>query len=243
MPKRAYSGAIASRKRPRYAPKKAVWKAPNVRTGGFTGIERKFIDYEVDKAVVKSMAGGEVDPATGSISAIAQGDGESNRDGRKCVLKQVMVRGYVELNGLDDQGDEILTQAATVFVALVQDTQSNGAQLNAEDVYDDPTDTDLDPLAYRNLQFSKRFRVLQTKLLQLTPQVFSKSGGASTDQQTAPVRRPFMFMKNVNIPVNHSGTTADISTVTDDSLHVLAWSGAADGTCTIRYISRVRFVG
>ncbi len=206
------------------------------RVATVVGIEKKFIDYEFDATIVKAIAGSEADPATDSISAIAQGDGESNRDGRKCTLVSVQCQGYIELTS------QLATDplAATVRLCVIHDKQTNGAQLNAEDVFADPTDTDLDPLAFRNLQFAARFQVIWDKTFVLAAPA---GGGDAPTPEFAPIRRYFKLFKKLNLPVVHNAVAAAIASITDNSLHVLAFSGANDAATTLRYISRVRFLG
>ena len=113
----------------------------NARTAGFLGLEKKFFDTAVAMVALTAptdAAGGEIDPtalpgAVACLNAMAQGDGEQNRDGKKVVLKSVQVKGFVQkLGGELAAGPDSGTK---VFVALVLDTQTNGAQLNSEDVF------------------------------------------------------------------------------------------------------------
>lgn len=211
----------------------------NPRTGGFLGIESKFIDYTFDDTIVTTNTSAEMDPpgagaqtTPGSISAIAQGDGESNRDGRKCTLTSVHLRGTVTQ---DASSGTSLNNGGIVRLALVQDTQTNGVQLNSENVFLTATNVEL---AFRNLQFSKRFKVLMSKLI-----VFNKTAGAGdgTADDSPAFVVPFTFNKKVNIPVIHNGTTAVVAAITDNSLHIVAFASTA--AVNLKYESRVRFVG
>ncbi len=209
----------------------------NKRTGGFLGIESKFIDSTYTDAIVTSIAGAEADPpgagaqtSPGSISGIAQGDGESNRDGRKCTLTSVHVRGSVTRDSAS-----AMTNAAVIRVVLVQDTQTNGVQLSAENVFVDSGNVEHQ---WRNLQFSKRFKVLKDQTFIVQPPA---AGGNGTSNDAGAGIRTFKWNIPVNIPVIHNGTTVAITNVTDNSLHMLAWS--SDTLTTLKYQSRVRFVG
>lgn len=216
----------------------------NARTAGYLGIETKFIDYEYNAAVSKALAGAEADPAVGALNAIAQGDSENNRDGRKCTLVGLYIKGYIERDPVDQAGTiSELTSAATCRLVVVQDTQSNGAQLNAEDVFEDPTDTALEPLVFRNLQYTKRFRILHDECIDLDITAIAANSAAGTPFIGGADRKHFSVSKQITLNVLHSGTTADISNITDNSLHVLCFSGANDADCTLRYISRIRFRG
>jgi len=130
------------------------------RIGGYLGRELKFVDSEVSAdSLGKTVAGSEVDPAQDSLNGVAQGDGGSNRDGRITFIHSLHIRGAIAFN--HSQTFTTPTTAGFVRLALVLDTQTNGAQLNAEDVFKDPTSTALDWCFLRNLQYTKRFRVLK----------------------------------------------------------------------------------
>lgn len=207
----------------RYLKSKSYRRYGNKRTGGYLGIENKFIDtFRTGATLGVAWAGGEEDPTENCLNAIAQGDGESNRDGRKCTLTQLNIQGRVLFNpaASDD--------ARFVRVIVVWDTQTNGAQLNAEDVMDDGANKSQQ---FRNLQFAKRFRVLADLKF-----MFNQFEGSKIQEQTFNV-----YKKLPNIQVIHNGTTGTVSTVTDNSIHIIA---CASGTlCTLTYNSRIRFVG
>lgn len=216
-------------------------RSRNVRTGGFVGMERKF--YDTARAAVALTApadasGGEVDPGTvNCISAPAQGDGESNRDGRKIHIKSVHIKGNVFVNTVPTATDT----PGKVFVAIVQDTQTNGAQLNSEDVYTNPSaSTNLATMPFRNLQYSSRFKVLATKVVTADITTAAYNG---TSLVGFPTHKTFEIYKNVDIPVTFSNTTAGVANVTDNSLHVIAYCQDTTSTPYIQYNARIRFVG
>ncbi len=228
--------------RPKFQARRRI--ALNPRTGGFLGIEKKFLDLEFDDTMVVTMAGSESDPpgtgaqtAPGGLSCIAQGDGESQRDGRQAVLKDILIRGVLRRVGGSDKG-----VPSFVRLILLQDTQTNGAQFNAEDVYVDPSNADLDALTYRNLQFASRFKILHDQVYSLP---VTASAGNGTANDNADTLRNFTISKKLQIKVNYSGTTAVIANTTDNSLHLMAIAGpgALAGAVSLFYTSRLRFVG
>lgn len=211
--------------------------ARNQRTGGYEGLEKKFIDYEYGPTAISAgVAGGEADPASGSISAMARGDGQSDRDGRQCTLFSVHVSGRVILDADSAGGSNPLS--GTARIVLVLDTQTNASQLNAEDVFVDPSSASHDDLSFRNLQYQRRFRVLATETVNLRRDLGFDSTTNSSGQTYA-----FQMHKDFKngIRVDHNGTTADVATITDNSLHVLAMSNDQSGPMTLTYYSRVRF--
>lgn len=209
--------------------------------------ELKFLDTGlVPTALVAptDCTGGEFDPsATSMISTPAQGDNESTRDGKRIMIKNVYVKGNVNL---PIQELVVSPQLGTkVFVALVLDTQSNGAQMNSEDCFKNTianigTATQL----HRNLLFGSRFRVLKEEIFDITPQTLShfandsfSVGGA---EQTFEWFVPFPQGLEVNF---NAGTTASIANVVDNSLHIIAFSNTTVGAPTIAYNARIRFMG
>lgn len=210
----------------------------NARTGGFLGLESKFLDNTFSGALSATVAGGEMDPnaagaqtTPGCISGIAIGTGESERDGRKAFLTSVHVRGDVSIPAAT-----ALTAGSINRVALVWDTQTNGAQLNAEDVFLAASNVEH---SFRNLQFTKRFKVLKDQTFTLNPTL---GAGDGTANDTGGYTQPFNWNVNVAIPVIFSGTTNSITSISDNSLHMVGFTSAG-GTVNLRYESRVRFTG
>lgn len=202
---------------------------------GFIDIEKKFIDYETaDDAFATTWAAME-DGTANCISATAQGDGESNRDGRVYYIRSVHIRGIVKRVAGESGAAPVADEFARV--ALVWDTQTNGAQLTATDVFDGGQTDDY--LAFRNLQYSKRFIVLKDKSFLL--KIPGLNEGASNLFATGEVKVPFKWNINFKKPikVRCSGTTAVVGSITDNSLHVV---GVATSTsCQLDYQSRIRF--
>jgi len=215
----------------------------NPRTGGFLGIELKFFDTArglLGVSVTTDASGAEQDPASiDSLNSIAQGDTEVNRDGRQCILKSVLVQGMVEVAA---QLNQTAAHPSTiVFIALVLDTQTNGAQLNSEDVYTNPSGTvQTLPFVFRNLQFISRFQILATRRISISRPTLTWDG---TNMEMGGLSVPFIIYKKLNITVNFSNTSAVIANVTDNSLHVVAFSSSSSLVPRLVYNSRVRFVG
>ncbi len=243
-PKR-FAVAVAAGAPARRVARRALVVVPaasaNVRTGGFMGLERKFKDYEVSADSFTTVwAGGEMDDGTAlSLSAVAQGDGEDQRDGRVYTIHSVHIRGYVELSSLEDSVSPINDVIARI--ALVWDTQTNGAQLNAEDVYL-TTSAGKDVNSFRNLQESKRFIVLKEKTMTLKA-YGQTNAGAQNLYTNGAVRIHFKINKAFKngIKVRCKGTTATVASISDNSLHLIGTANAT--TVVLNYESRIRFTG
>ncbi len=208
----------------------------NARTGGYLGIETKFTDFGLaETTVLTTVTGSEMDPVapTLCLNAMVQGDGETQRDGRRALITSLHLRGTVELLATDDNG--VITRGSIVRVVVLQDMQTNGAQFNAEDVF---STFGTASHAFRNLEFTKRFKILKDAVFVLNPA--SAAAGTAVTVDTGPVKRYFAWNFNkLNMPVNHNGTTAQVSTITDNSLHIMAFCDA--GLVKLSYNSRSRF--
>lgn len=221
-------------------------RSRNLRTGGYLGIERKFLDTYASNLTVNAptdCSSGEMQPeggCTGCLSAPAQGDGESNRDGRKILIKSCWVEGLITSSVLHDQAD--VAPAATIFIALVGDCQTNGATIVSEQVFTNPNDTAAtNAFPLRNLEYSSRYRVLAHKTIQMGPP-FSGTDGTNTLSLGCNPRRFTLAWKG-NVPVNFTNTTADVANVADNSLHIIAFATNTNYVPLISYNARVRFVG
>lgn len=224
----------------------ARYRRRNIRTAGYLGIERKFLDvYASDVAIPAptDATGAEMQPeggCTGCLSAPAQGDGEQQRDGRKITLKSCFVNFTVRGSVASDQAD--VKAAPQVFVALVQDTQANGATVVSEQVFSNPNDTAyVNTYPLRNLQYSARYRVLDHKTVNMAP-CYAINDAAATGSLVCSEQTGTLNWKG-NMPVTFTGTTADVANVTDNAFHIIAYSTTTNFNPVISYCSRVRFVG
>jgi len=218
----------------------AARAARNMRSGGYIGQEVKFIDYEYSGATAITVAGSEADPATAlSLNAIATGDGPSNRIGREVDVRSIHVRGYVQFSAFKQAA---ITNYDSYFVRLlvVQDTQTNAQQLNAEDVVVDPTNAALEAVTPRNLAFVKRFTVLADKIVRMPPTAMAWDG---SDLNFQGARVPFEIFRKCPMRVTFQGTTAAIGSIADNSIHVICIAANNAIEATLFYYSRCRFVG
>lgn len=219
----------------------------NAATQGFLGIEKKFLDTaRADGAVGTAAActGGEADPAgtgcTGCLSVPAQGDGEQNCDGKKYVIDSLIIKGYVRTGS---ETSEAPTEANKVFVAVVLDTQTNGAQMNSEDCFKNLLNTTAGLAnVTKNLLGGNRFRILKSHVFDLTP--IGIAGTVATSAHYA-VRREFdwyiPFKGGLPVRLNGTGVDANVANCIDNSLHVIAFSTIADSA--LAYNARIRFQG
>lgn len=219
----------------------------NVQTAGFLGIEHKFLETAlVGQALVApaDAAGGEMDPsATSMMSTPAQGDGEEQRDGKRIIIDSLDFRFRVNQPPLEIQAGPPV--AVKVFVAIVLDTQSNGAQMNSEDCFkNDSGDATLATCPMRNLLFGSRFRVLRQTVVDVTPTTLSHVAADQFSFNGKSAVRFWHIRFKDGLPVNfNGGTTASIANVVDNSLHCIAYSSTTQYAPTLSYNARIRFRG
>lgn len=250
-----------SRKRPlgsvtmigRYVPKTSAKRArlsyqAKVKAS-LAEIESKYLDVYASALAVPAptdCSGGEMQPeggCTDCLSAPAVGDGQSNRDGKKIVITKCFVSGYLNYTVQTDKSDPYTVP--TTFVALVQDKQTNGNTITSENVYTNPNDiANVNAYPLRNLLFSKRYKVLDTQVVQ--PRFcFAQTDGANTmscDANGVPFTLNWKGLMEVNF---NSQTTADVAAVVDNSIHLIAFCTATTNSLpvTLSYNSRIRFQG
>lgn len=216
----------------------------NQRTGGFRGIELKFYDtFLLDSTLTSptDSSGGEHDPsATILFNTVTQGDGENQRDGRKLTMKALTIRGHINVALAINQ--TAMHVQPTFMIALVLDTQTNGATIVSENVFANiGANGATAPYAFRNLQFAKRFKILKIKRFSGRQQETSYDG---TNMEMGGYTVPFdMYVNLKNMQVLYSGTTETVANITDNSLHLIAFTSETSSQASISYIARLRFVG
>jgi len=199
--------------------------------GRFTGPtpELKFFDttlaFDVD-------ATAEV-PATGQLALIPQGVTQSERVGRKCVVKSIACHGTVKINP-----GAAATAANVVYIYMLQDTQCNGAAASASGDTGVFTNADLG-VAHMNLANGQRFKILKKWVIALSP-----AAGATTALNA--VIKPFSMYKKCNIPLEYdaSADTGAITTIRSNNIFLVAGAqniGGGDDIVTVSGSCRLRY--
>lgn len=205
--------------------------------------EIKYFDTSLVSLAITNptgATGGEADPTTiDCLNAIAQGDGESNRDGRNCHMKSINIRGTVIVsNQINQTVGQVPTQ---VMLALVHDKQTNGVQLNSEDVFTNVSASAvLASCPFRNLQYTKRFTILASQLIVFEPQALSYDG---TNMEASGMAKHFQMNAKLGFVTNFKGTTSVVGSIVDNSVHMIAYCTGSGTAPALSYNSRVRFSG
>ncbi len=186
--------------------------------------ELKFFDTEFVSALTSATG------TTTSINLVGQGTDESQRVGRKILLKQITLQGIIRLPATAD------TSNATdvVRLMLVWDKQTNKSNATPTDVLG----TSPKILHYRELTNSGRFKVLKT--LWMTVNINAGAGDGTTNDFPQMFKK-FDLWKKCNIPIEFSGISGAIGGITTNNIFVLVFSHNAKAFITWR--ARIRYTG
>ncbi len=190
--------------------------------------ETKFFDTDLD-AIFGTIA---TTMESANLNIIAQGNTESQRIGRKVILRRVDVKGVLIIPLSADAADT----SEVVRLLLVCDKQTNGAAFTATDIWD--TDS---IRSFNNLANSSRFRVLQSKTFDMN--CTAGSGRGSTDTLAFGENSiSFKMGVNLNLPIefDNSATTGAVTTQRSNSLWLVSQSITGLVVMSVT-TSRVRF--
>jgi len=218
------------------------------RSRGIYGYgEMKYFETERNASTVTApndWTGTEFPPNVGTPTTIfcpAQGPAIDQRIGRDCTVYKIKVRGLIIQPNAEDLSATKNPQ--WVRVALVEDTQTNAAQAQGEQIFNDPvTATPTQAiLAFQALTNTGRFNVLKDKTYNLSNANVASDFDAGQGALQGLGRR-FSFNivykkgRKVRFNATNGGTIADI---VDNSWCIYAMS--TQGNITIQYTARVSF--
>ncbi len=228
MPKRSrtsYYGSRSAKKARRspYRTPRAGRVSPAVIAS--LGVEKKFFDGSKGNTSI-SATGTITDD---SLNEIAQGDGESNRDGRKIIIKSVHVKGLVKA----DAATTPTTTGNRIRIIMYLDKQANGATATVADLLEDA-----DINGFRNLSNSGRFTFWYDRSMDLNNIAGSYDGAGD---QFGEMHKGFKINKSCDIPVQFNSTAGAITELTSNNIGMCMID--EEGNSTAQYRWRVRFVG
>jgi len=221
----------------------------NPRIQGLLGMEKKFFDTAIQTTPVvttDAWANGVYNPVTvftGSdcVSTPSVGPAANQRVGKQITLKQLYLRGSMHLAPNVDAA--YVPGQTSAFLAVVLDTQTNGAQTASDQIYYNPSGTidgRVHPL--RNLQNAQRFRVLKEEVF-VFPNPTAVFNSATNKLIYAGTGVEFDWFLPLDLQVNFDNdTTATIANVEDNSLHIIAAANDDNGV-HLTYSARIRYLG
>ncbi len=199
---------------------------------GGRGVEMKFHDLDIDDALVAQ--GGTI--AQVSCLTIAQGTGESERLGRKCLVKKIGWRFTLSMPSQTATGNT----SDEVRVILYLDKQANGASATVSAAVDgNGILATSDFQSFNNLANKGRFLTLMDRTYNL---YCPSGGGDGTTVDFGEQSIADTFYKNCSIPVEYDSslTTGVIATMRTNNIGVLLLSKS--GFVNFASKMRVRFM-
>lgn len=231
--------------RPFKKPRKSSQKSLGIRTNrAVIQPERKYFDAELNNTVIptstSTWAGAELDPTTlNTLFAPVRGDDIADRTGRKVQVLSIKIRGFVNVVAQTNA-----TDADNAFVGrlvLVQDKQSNAAQLNAEDVIQSGAGT-VATMMFQSSAFFGRFNVLKDKVFKFQSPTLTYDG---TNIEQSGLIMPFKINHKFTKPVTVSFNTGNAGTIADcvdNSFHLIGLTNNATLANTVNYKVRTAFI-
>ncbi len=227
----AQSGWTKRKRRNSNGPPAKRFKKGYDRVGGnwgryrTSGGELKWFDLDLDVAALTAAA--QFIPADGNLLIITQGVGESQRVGRKIVIRKIQFRYNLNLFAGISQANH-----DDVRVILYKDKQTNGAIATATTILQ--TDN---YQSFRNMENVGRYTVLMDRMHALN---HTAAGGNGTAIETCTNTKNYKFFKECNIPVEYNAATGDIAEIRSNNLGimVLCATGAVvklEGVIRFRY--------
>lgn len=228
--RRSYSTLSAAKpfKKPRTQPvpkSQVVVKRYVPRTpGGAIVADNHYFDTERANAFIAatatSWANCELDPDTTAMLCLFApviGDDIVNRTGRKVFVKNIRIRGTI---GIASQTAQTTADTSPIIRIIVyQDSQTNGAQSQAEDVINSGSAALAINMSMNPANFG-RFKILKDKIYRGQPVTMS---GLTTAFVSPGYLIPFKMSIKVNQWVNYNATNGGtVADVIDNSFHLIA---------------------
>ncbi len=179
--------------------------------------ELKFHDIDVDDAVVS--ASGTIQNS-GSINLIAQGVTESERIGRKCVIKSINWRMTLDNPTFDAQG--VPNSGETIRTIMYLDRQANGATATVTNILEVAN-----LHSFNNLSEKNRFLILFDKFIDLNYGAMASDGAGVVSGSEVVVSDS--FFKKCNIPLEFSAGTGALTEIRSNNIGVLSISRNGQG--------------
>jgi len=219
----------------------ASYRSGRSRVGGFYGRfnrpglqtpEMKYFDDIIDGLTIDTTP--EVPAGAAQWDFVALGTGPQNRIGRSILCKSLQLRGTLRfVPGATTRG------TATVVMYVMLDTQANGANPAAADVFSQEAGGTFNMVtAMINLENAQRFKVL--KKFRVT---FNSQAGASAAY--AQVTKNIDWYHKCNIPFDYDTTGTGGAIADMKSNHIfIVWGADADADDLVEanLYTRIRFI-
>lgn len=205
--------------------------------------ERKYFDSTVDNVAMTdislSWASARLDPTTlSTLFAPTQGDSYNNRDGRKVLLAGIRINWQCDIATQTNQS--AADAGSKVRLLLVQDLQTNGVQLNSEDVITSGS-AKAGVCMHQNPAYFGRFKVWKDKVFVMENPAMTNNASATTIQQNGLTRfGKWKLNFKKPIPINYNtGNAGTVADIVDNSFHII---GGYAGGLTPNFSAHIRCI-
>jgi hypothetical protein len=194
--------------------------------------ENKFLDGVTGAWITATLAGVNI---WNSLNLIDQGTGECQMIGRIVHIKQILIRMMVRL---PDTFNATLNQVPgrdTIKLIVVLDRQANGTAASFTDVFED---ADINSL--RDLENSKRFTILKSKIVTISTVVNNNGTNYYHAEKRGLLNCYLKFKRGIKIEYSpQAGANRTISEVRSNNILVMAIS--TNGQIQVNGRFRVRY--
>ncbi len=212
------------------------WAMKSAGIARALGVEKKFTtDSFVDGTVSDSWAfpallvtDHAATEASSNLLMIAQGDGQSQRIGRKVMLTNISVRWRALRVAVDDV--EIAPISSVFRMIWYIDRQVNGAAAATGDIMED---SGADFQQFRNLANSRRFKILKDVEVSLGASAGAGAGTAENDWAGELAEGQFHKILNMPIFYSSTATTGAIATIESNGIGMMCVSSVAEGVSVL----------
>lgn len=267
--KRKVGKSTVRKYRPKYGAaaritkRQAVASLANMRTGGYVGLEKKFFDTQTNTVLSNSVTNslcsvrrddhtwGTASTTNGALFCPGVGSGQSQRDGRQCKLDSIYSTIDCSLNFTSMVPNVFDHSNVRVYMALILDTQANGAAFDPAQVYRKFTDLDIDLIhPIRDLENIQRFRVLDSALIDI-PILASEYDPVGLKWHVRANQKGAILSKRFanGLQIHFKGESLDVSDISDNNIGLVAWicdswvTDAGAGGVELLAKTRCRFRG
>lgn len=223
------------------------------RSRGIYGIrgETKYFDSELDATTITAVtttwpAGTMKDPSVTPVAGIntlfcpKDGSAINQRIGRQVFVTKIKIHGQISV--ANQSGVSTADPASLIRLLLVQDTQTNAAQMTAASLLQDGASVAATINTFQNLSNFGRYRVLKDKFFTMqNPNMANDTGATGGCVQAGLVKNfkiSIKFRRPVQVRFNatNGGTIADI---VDNSFHLICGTNNATIVPQLAYYSRI----
>jgi len=206
--------------------------------------EMKYFDL-VRSAAIQApgtdWAGCEVDPATdNTLFCPVQGTDFNSREGKKALVYKIRIRGTITVAA--QSATATADAAAACRIILMQDTQTNSTQIQAEEVMAGSAAAATTFLAPQDAEKVGRAIILKDKTYVLqNPTMAGEVAATNIIQSGLVVPFKFNVVFKKPVAVNFNGNAGTVADIVNNSWHIWAGTTSTALAPTINYWSRVCF--